>query len=1002
MSGTFPNSVSWSVRTICAAAAFLSLFASESRAAEPAGESPRVASPLSPADSLKHFQLAPGLKIELVAAEPEVIDPVSIAFDEFGTLWAVEMTDYPNGPKAGQPPLSRIRALKDLDGDGRYETSRVFADKLLFATGVQPWKGGVIVTLAGEVAWFHDSDGDGTADVRQTWFKGFAEGNPQLRANHPRWGLDNRIYIANGLRGGVITADAKAWGREQPPVSINGFDFRFDPLTGTAESISGAGQFGLTFDDFGHRFVCSNRNPCRQILLEDYYLKRNPLLAVKDVGSDAVPSGAESRVYPLSRAWTTSTTHAGQFTAACGVTIYRGTALPTEFYGNSFTCEPTGNLVHREILRRKGAEFGSEPSTATAEFLATADEWFRPVDMANGPDGALYVVDMYRAVIEHPEWVPDELKNRPDERDGSDRGRIYRIVSRDAAQLKKPVIFTPETTTAALVEMLAFPDSWPAETAARVLSQRQSSETHGLLVKLSRASKSDLGRLRAYRLLGSFGANADDAIQAMRDTSAGVREQGLLLQEGQFASNPALVQQALQLADDPDPRVRFQLALSLSTVSNQPAAMSALARILVRDAGDEWIRRAVLISGGQTPADFLQAWVKLLKADKPPSTGTVASLLEIANLVGAQQDSGTLTKALKTVLELPNHRLKSAGFLGLCQGIQRRGKAPQSVLPEILASEPELAGLLTQLFQLSLARANDGSSDIADRLDSLSVLQFSNWMTVGDSLLKLIATDESQEICVKGIEILGGFDDPQLADRLLENYSVRTPVVRRAIIRALLRNPQRIQVLFQAIQAKQISPVELDPAQVRGLTSHADPELKKRALDVLASAVPQDRKQVLEQYQAALKLAAKPERGRQVFEKNCAACHQIGKLGVVVGPDIADLRTKTPAQVLLDILSPNQAIDNNYVSYTVVTKDGRVETGFIAAETASSITLKQPENKTQLILRQDIEELKSNGISLMPEGLEKNISIEQMADLISFVKNWRYLSGQVPIKVSQP
>ena len=151
-----------------------------------------------------------------------------------------------------------------------------------------------------------------------------------------------------------------------------------------------------------------------------------------------------------------------------------------------------------------------------------------------------------------------------------------------------------------------------------------------------------------------------------------------------------------------------------------------------------------------------------------------------------------------------------------------------------------------------------------------------------------------------------------------------------------------------------------------------------------------------------MKLAAKPERGRLVFEKNCATCHQIGKLGVNVGPDIADLRTKTPAQVLLDVLSPNQAIDNNYVSYTVITKDGRVETGFIAAETASSITLKQPENKTQLILRQDIEELKSNGVSLMPEGLEKNISIEQMADLISFVKNWRYLNGQVPIKVSQP
>lgn len=1002
MSGMYPNSVHGNLRALLGALGIWALSTGGLLAVEPATEPPRLKSPLSPEESLKHFQLAPGLKIELVAAEPEVIDPVSIAFDEFGTLWAVEMTDYPNGPQPGQPPLSRISALRDLDGDGRYETSRVFVDKLLFATGIQPWKGGVIVTMAGEIAWFHDSDGDGKADVRQTWFKGFAENNPQLRANHPRWGLDNRIYVANGLRGGVITADAQAWGRELPPVSINGFDFRFNPVTGVAEPISGTGQFGLTFDDAGHRFVCSNRNPCRQILLEDYYLKRNPLLAVKDVGSDAVPSGADSHVYPISRAWTTSTTHAGQFTAACGVTMYRGTALPSEFYGNSFTCEPTGNLVHREILRFKGAEYSAEPNTSTSEFLASPDEWFRPVDLANGPDGALYVVDMYRAVIEHPEWVPDELKHRPDERDGSDKGRIYRIVSADPKLAKKPALFAADVTAATLVEKLADADSWPAETAARLLAEKQHPETNGLLVKLSRESASDVGRLRAYRLLSSFGVTAEDAIHAMRDASASVREQGLLLQEGQLASNPALLTQALLLANDVNPRVRFQTALSLSAVSTQPQVMDALAGILARDADDEWIRRAVLIGSGQTPANLLQAWVKLLQPTAPLTAGQVASVQEIANLIGAQQDPATLSSTLKTILEFSQSRLQSAGFLGLCQGIQRRGKAPQTVFAEVLGQQPELVPLLGQLFQSSLTRATEPQVDVVERLDSLAVLQFSDWKSVGESLLKLVATEESQELCAKGIEILGGFDDPSVPERLLESYAVRTPVVRRAIVRNLLRNPARIRLLFQAIKDKQISPVELDPGQVKALTSHADMELRKEALEVLASAVPQDRKLVLEQYQAALKLTAQPERGRLVFEKNCATCHQIGKLGVVVGPDIADLRTKTPAQVLLDILSPNQAIDNNYVSYTVITKDGRVETGFIAAETASSITLKQPENKTQLILRQDIDELKSNGISLMPEGLEKNISIEQMADLISFVKNWRYLNGQVPIKVSQP
>lgn len=967
-----------------------------------------VKSPLSPEDSLKHFQIAPGLKIELVAAEPEVIDPVSIAFDERGTLWAVEMTDYPNGPQPGQPPLSRIRALQDRDGDGRYETSRVFADKLLFATGVQPWKGGVIVTLAGEVAWFHDSDGDGTADVRQTWFRGFAEQNPQLRANHPRWGFDNRIYIANGLRGGVVQASAETWRRELPPVPLNGFDFRCNPFTGEAEPVSGVGQFGLTFNDFGQRFVCSNRNPCRQILLEDRYLKRNPLLAVKDVGSDAVPSGADSHVYPISRAWTTSTTHAGQFTAACGVTIYRGSALPGDYYGNALTCEPTGNLVHREILRPAGVQFQSEPQASTTEFLASPDEWFRPVDLANGPDGALYVVDMYRAVIEHPEWVPDELKHRPDERDGSDKGRIYRIVSKEVQSTAANAKFTPEITTAALIHKLESTDSWQAETAARVLVERQLAETQALLVQTAHESASPLVRWRAYRLLSSFPETKVEQLQAaLHDSSPHVRELGVLLVEGELETHPDLLKQVVELAADPAPRVRFQVALSLGPVASKSEVVAALAQIMTQDAQDEWTRNAVLASIGQNPAAFFQTWVKSQQATDAPAAGGiaaggVAALQDVANLLGAQQDPAATAAALKSILAVQNDRLRAAGFLGLCRGIQRRGTSARTVIAELAAQDRPLATQLETFFKQAASYAATPDGVLPQRLETLAVLEFSHAHEADAQFVLSLAVDPERQIAIKAIDILATYDTPGIHSILMYGYSLRTPEVRRAILRAMLRTPERVRHLLESLENKDVNLVELDPNQVKALMNHADPAIRQAAQKILAAAIPQARKVVLEQYQRALAIEAKPDRGRAVFEKNCATCHQIGKLGVVVGPDIADSRTKTPAQLLVDILSPNQAIDNNYVSYTVVTKDGRVETGFIANETAASITLKQPENKTQLILRQDIDELRSNGVSIMPEGLEKNITVEQMADLISFVKNWRYLDGQIPIKVSQP
>jgi putative heme-binding domain-containing protein len=222
------------------------------------------------------------------------------------------------------------------------------------------------------------------------------------------------------------------------------------------------------------------------------------------------------------------------------------------------------------------------------------------------------------------------------------------------------------------------------------------------------------------------------------------------------------------------------------------------------------------------------------------------------------------------------------------------------------------------------------------------------------------------------------------------------------VLQALLRDEGRTRRLLAEIAAKHIAPGELDALTVQALTKHKDAAIREEAGRLLASALPADRKKVLDAYQKSLTLKADAKRGRVVFEKHCATCHRIGNLGTDVAPDIADSRTKTPAQLLVDILNPNQAIDNNYISYTALLKSGKAETGVIAAETAVSITLRQPEGKMVQLLRQDIDELRSNGVSLMPEGLEKNIPVAEMADLISFIKNWRYLDGAVPLANEDP
>jgi putative heme-binding domain-containing protein len=220
--------------------------------------------------------------------------------------------------------------------------------------------------------------------------------------------------------------------------------------------------------------------------------------------------------------------------------------------------------------------------------------------------------------------------------------------------------------------------------------------------------------------------------------------------------------------------------------------------------------------------------------------------------------------------------------------------------------------------------------------------------------------------------------------------------VRREVTEAMLGQTDRIQHLLKEVEAGRVKPGDIDALRTRQLVNHKQPDIQKLARKLLQENLPAERKQVMEKYQAALALKGDALRGKAVFQKQCATCHKVAGVGVDVGPDIGDTRTKTPAMLLTDILNPNQAIDSNFINYQVVTKNGKAYTGVIAAETAASITLRRAENQSDSILRQDIEEIQSTGVSLMPEGMEKTISVEEMSDLLNFLKSWRYLDGAVP------
>jgi putative membrane-bound dehydrogenase-like protein len=926
-----------------------------------AAERSTVRSPVSPKDSLQHLVVTDGLKVELVAHEPNVIDPVAVRFDENGRMWVVEMRDYPNNAVSGEHARSRISVLDDRNGDGFYETAAVFADNLKFATGVQPWKGGVFVTMAGKVAYMKDSDGDNKADVIETWYTGFSEGNTQLRANHPRLALDNHIYIANGLRGGNIV-DARSPKAE--PVSISGMDFRFDPFSRKFEPVSGVGQFGLTFDDYGNRFVCSNRNPAMHIVLEDRYLKKNPLVAVAAVATDVAKAGADSKLFPIGRSWTTSHLHANQFTAACAVEIYRGDALPPAFYGNILVCDPTAHLVHREIMKPKGVTFSSAPAEKGVEFLASRDEWFSPVNLENGPDGALYVVDMYRAVIEHPEWMPTELRKRPDLLEGIDRGRIYRVVPK-TFRWPAPVRLS-ELSGEKLAESLAHPNAWRRETAARLLFERQDKSVITQLIQTASANKSRFARIHALWLLrGLAYPRLDDKLllQLLDDDDARIVEQAIVAADSRRDRKQNLPKRIASLATHDDARVRFQ---ALLTATPKPPVPTRPA--------DRWELDAILIASGKRGGEVLERMLNVPEQLEKNIEKPTNFIIDLARLAAATKDDAQLSMAIRALVRSPTYGF--AGITSLLTEASRRGITLTDIRMEL---DEKTRLRLNRTFDDARNIAADAGRSKSARTSAVDLLAFSGEAT--ETLATLALGDASQAVRLRAIAALAKQDQIDPWQRLLAGFSRETPAIQRAILDAAATNAECAKLVLGEIIAGRIKPTEIDLKSANVL-------LQK----LFSEALPQDREKALAEYQGVLKMSSDPSRGRGIFEKHCAICHRIDNVGTDVAPDISDSREKLPEQLLTDIIQPNRAIDSNYFSYTATTKEGLTHTGILAAETSTSVTLKQAEGKTIILPRDQVDELQSDGVSLMPDGLEKNIPPQDMADLIAFIKNWRYLN----------
>ena len=965
----------------------MTLFASSGqKPGEPVPAPVEDEGPRSPEETRLGIRVPPGYRVELVASEPEVLDPVAFDWDAHGRLWVVEMADYPSGMDGNGAPGGRVRVLEDTDGDGRHETSRLFAEGLSFPNGIAVWRDGVIVTAAPRILFLRDTDGDGACDEEEVLIDGFMEGNQQLRVNGLRLGLDGLLWCASGGHhpghGTQTVITAHRSGRQY---TLGSHDFRFDPDSGSVWVESGPSQFGRNRDPFGHWFGTQNANPLWQWVIPEAAAARNPFVAPEQtirhvVGANSPPvrpaSTPEKRFHSFEQS--------GRYTSACGSTI-DGSGVLFEHGSDilhAFTCEPFHNLVQHNELIDDGASLSARwpDEEGPTDFFASDDRWCRPVMSRIGPDGALYVADMYRAMIEHPDWLPPEGRAEmlPKYRLGDDRGRIWRVVRADAPPARFPTAVVSAKSPAELVALLASGNTWQRDHAMRrILHESDAAFQNAaaaLLVDVVRSSPRPEARVQAIATLVCMDKLPKELFfLSLADPHSRVREAAVMV-AGESQS-PDVRERVCALAADPDAKVRLQVAL-LCGEWPDPEAGAALAAIAVADHADPLFRAAVMTSA-LPHAETLSRAI----ASAAPDVAAVyrESILRMA--VG-RGDAATVTTLLEGALEAPQ-AVRIDRLDPLLADMQRVGVDPwgMSVSAGTLA-------VLDRELERAAAVASDAAEATEHRLAAARLL--SRTAKTRDHAVSLLAgwLVPQVDADVQGVAIgaLARSGAAGVPGAFAEAWPALGPASRTRAVDAWLSRPEWMADLLDRVESGLLAPGSLSLQQRDRLLGSPDGALAGRAKTLLAGGGSAARKDVVARYREALESDGDAARGRDTYLRVCAACHRRGAYGHDVGPNLATVIEHAPERLLTNILDPNADIQPGYQASTCVLDSGEVVAGLIAAETGGSVTMKLADGTVRQIARAEIEELVTSNRSFMPEGMEETVTVEQMRDLLAYLR----------------
>lgn len=940
---------------------------------------------LSVADSLKTFSTIGGYRVEIAASEPEIADPVAFDWGSDGELWVVEMGDYPNGADwhgPGDPkgkPGGRIKLLLDNDKNGHYETAFTFLEGLSVPTGVKAFREGILITAAPYIIYATDTDGDHVADKQEILYEGLSPGNEQHRANGLRWGLDHWLHLANGESGGEV--QSRKTGRA---INIGGRDFKIHPDTGGLATTSGQTQFGRNRDNYGNWFGGNNSEPIWHYVLDESYQSRNPFALVPSAKhiTSMVPGAAP--VFPTSETIErfNDFDRADRFTSACSTEISRNDASPQQY---AYVCEPVHNLVHRSILLRDGFSFASRRAADEqhSEFLASTDKWFRPAMVRFGPDGAIWIADMYRQVIEHPEWIPADWQQQIDHLSGNDQGRIYRVHLPNPTSAKSATPWNQLKTSnnSQLVSMLDSPNGVLRDMAHQELYQRSPPAISPQLRQLYWSAQWPAARISIVNLLNHLGA-IDVALVSKALRNDLVNVQILRTAIPQINQDPRLRDEFFRWVNihTEDNALRIPLTYLLGEIEDSRSSTTLVKWLFADDNNPQSLAAIMSSVTDQNISQFTTALLRQAKKSERPLSQIPIVRDLIATAMGLENED-----ALNALLPQITDQVSQTEQFKLLSLIAEVSHSRNNAWSQLRPQHREQ--LTTTIARARLAVTENSlpseTRTLALAAFGLEPAQRPRELKILKQLLTPTTAPELQQAAIQWARQLGDSTTP---DTIYSKWNQFSPAIRDVVVRESLLDSDWTDKLLDSIANDVLSARDINLTQQAQLRDHPQKNVRRRAANLFAIQS-HDRQSILEEYIAAAVSTGDQLQGKMLFAKHCSACHKLEGHGTSLGPDLTALSDKSRPAMLTAILVPSQAVEQKFLAYTVLLQSGRVFQGMLQDESTNAFTLVTANDHQHTIRRVDIESIQTAGKSFMPDGMEQLLTPQGIQDIIAYIRS---------------